>query len=137
MCRESIYVRTHLAMGIRKKMRRRGERTRRESRKETFVVEIVMRVFMTRAPGTIRQISLFFFAPFARSSHEDSHRHRGTGTSLLFSPFTRRGDSLAFGKSFRLCDNWLPHRAESPAGPRCDPPAFNERHFSSFSIQPV
>lgn len=59
----------------------------------------------------------------------------------------KRLSRASFGKSFRLCDNWLPHRVESnrvesrrvksSRRQRRDPPAFNERHFSSFSIQPV
>lgn len=64
-------------------------------------------------------------------------------------PRSSRGrlSRASFGESFRLCDNWLPHRVESnrvesrrvksSRRQRRDPPAFNERHFSSFSIQPV
>jgi len=121
----------HVTVGIRKWGGGRGRSPQRDVRRRDRYAG----VYGSRPLrfGPLLRAPFFFFCSFTRSSHE-TH----IGTLEHHCPPSREEDSLA-SRSGRVSDCVITGShtgAESLVGRR-DPPAFNERHFSSFSIQPV
>lgn len=115
---EKVYARAHRDRRDKKMGRRRDVRRR------SLCGCLWLAAFTIRAPlllPCVRPSSFCCF--FARFSHEV---HMDTETS---SPLARKRLSrFSYGKSFRLCDNWLPHRSRV-AGRSLRPPSVQWETF--------
>lgn len=125
---EKVYARAHRDRRDKKmgrRWRRKKESPKGRSSQRSLCGCLWLAAFTIQAPSCVPPSFLLLLRAFLarRSPH-------GIGASSTFPPFftRRRLSRLSFGESFRLCDNWLPHRSRV-AGRSPRPPSVQWETF--------